>query len=114
MTGNASSQRDTRIDVFRALALLTIFINHVPGTIFEHFTHKNFGFSDSAEAFVLISGIAVGARLRAEVRAGQPAADHAEGVAARRRALRRPHHDDGGDAGHLLGRRALLLAARTS
>ena len=52
--------RDTRIDVFRALALLTIFINHVPGTIYEHLTHKNFGFSDSAEAFVLISGIAVG------------------------------------------------------
>ncbi|MFD1199670.1 OpgC family protein [Brucella gallinifaecis] len=51
--------RDTRIDVFRALALLTIFINHVPGTIFEHFTHKNLGFSDSAEAFVLISGMAV-------------------------------------------------------
>ncbi|MBS3647728.1 OpgC domain-containing protein [Pseudaminobacter sp. 19-2017] len=52
--------RDTRIDVFRALALLTIFVNHVPGTVFEHLTHKNFGFSDSAEAFVLISGIAVG------------------------------------------------------
>ncbi len=51
--------RDTRIDVFRALALLTIFVNHVPGTIYEHFTHRNFGFSDSAEAFVLISGIAV-------------------------------------------------------
>ncbi len=60
MTGNAPSQRDTRIDVFRALALLTIFVNHVPGTIFEHFTHKNFGFSDSAEAFVLISGVAIG------------------------------------------------------
>lgn len=52
--------RDTRIDVFRALALLTIFVNHVPGTLFEHLTHKNFGFSDSAEAFVLISGVAVG------------------------------------------------------
>ncbi|MBC2886927.1 OpgC family protein [Ochrobactrum sp. CM-21-5] len=51
--------RDTRIDVFRALALLTIFINHVPGTIYENFTHKNLGFSDSAEAFVLISGMAV-------------------------------------------------------
>lgn len=51
--------RDTRIDVFRALALLTIFVNHVPGTIYEHFTHKNLGFSDSAEAFVLISGMAV-------------------------------------------------------
>lgn len=55
-----SSKRDTRIDVFRALALLTIFINHVPGTIYEYFTHKNLGFSDSAEAFVLISGMAVG------------------------------------------------------
>ncbi|MEQ1952766.1 OpgC family protein [Mesorhizobium yinganensis] len=60
MTTSATTQRDTRIDVFRALALLTIFVNHVPGTIFEHLTHKNFGFSDSAEAFVLISGIALG------------------------------------------------------
>ncbi|MBA8878237.1 OpgC domain-containing protein [Phyllobacterium myrsinacearum] len=60
MTQTQLKQRDTRIDVFRALALLTIFINHVPGTVFEHLTHKNLGFSDSAEAFVLISGIAVG------------------------------------------------------
>jgi hypothetical protein len=60
MTQTQLQQRDTRIDVFRALALLTIFINHVPGTVFEHLTHKNLGFSDSAEAFVLISGIAVG------------------------------------------------------
>lgn len=51
--------RDTRLDVLRALALLTIFINHVPGTIYEYVTHKHFGFSDSAEAFVLISGMAV-------------------------------------------------------
>ena len=60
MAAQHSSQRDTRIDVFRALALLTIFVNHVPGTLFEHLTHKNLGFSDSAEAFVLISGIAFG------------------------------------------------------
>jgi hypothetical protein len=59
MTAKTTSVRDTRIDVFRALALLTIFINHVPGTIYEHLTHKNLGFSDSAEAFVLISGISV-------------------------------------------------------
>ncbi|PWL16876.1 hypothetical protein DKP76_15375 [Falsochrobactrum shanghaiense] len=59
MARMAPQGRDTRIDVFRALALLTIFINHVPGTIYEHFTHKNLGFSDSAEAFVLISGMAV-------------------------------------------------------
>jgi len=57
---NMAGLRDTRLDVLRALALLTIFINHIPGTIFEYITHKHFGFSDSAEAFVLVSGLAVG------------------------------------------------------
>lgn len=52
--------RDTRIDVFRSLALLTIFINHIPGTLYESLTHRNFGFSDSAEVFVLLSGVALG------------------------------------------------------
>ena len=56
----APSKRDTRLDVLRGLALITIFINHVPGQIFEYLTTKNYGFSDAAEAFVLISGIAVG------------------------------------------------------
>ena len=60
MTAQTPSVRDTRIDVLRALALLTIFVNHVPGTIYEHLTSKNFGFSDAAEAFVLISGVAFG------------------------------------------------------
>ena len=64
-TGNAggsrgAGQRDTRLDVLRALALIAIFINHVPGQIFENLTTKHFGFSDSAEAFVLISGISIG------------------------------------------------------
>ncbi|AYG67886.1 MULTISPECIES: OpgC domain-containing protein [unclassified Rhizobium] len=54
------TQRDTRLDVLRALALIMIFINHVPGQFFEDLTSKNFGFSDGAEAFVLISGISVG------------------------------------------------------
>ncbi|WP_439626402.1 OpgC family protein [Shinella sp.] len=58
--GAVPQTRDTRLDVFRALALLTIFVNHVPGQYLEHLTHKNFGFSDSAEAFVLISGMSVG------------------------------------------------------
>ena len=60
LTGAVPRQRDTRFDVFRAIALLTIFVNHVPGQYLEHLTHKNFGFSDSAEAFVLISGMSVG------------------------------------------------------
>ncbi|UVK44875.1 OpgC domain-containing protein [Mesorhizobium sp. AR07] len=57
--GTRIADRDTRIDVFRALALLTIYVDHVPGTAFEYLTYKNFGFSDAAEVFVLISGISV-------------------------------------------------------
>lgn len=54
----ARSPRDPRIDVFRGLALVMIFINHVPGTVFELFTNRNYGFSDAAEAFVFLSGTA--------------------------------------------------------
>ena len=63
--------RDTRLDVFRALALLTIYVNHVPGTIYENLTHKNAGFSDAAEAFVLISGIAAGLAYGTKFEPGQ-------------------------------------------
>lgn len=56
----AKPGRDPRLDVFRGLSLVMIFINHVPGTIYEHLTTKNFGFSDAAEGFVLMSGIAAG------------------------------------------------------
>lgn len=52
--------RDERLDMFRGLALVMIFINHVPGTVFEAFTNRNFGFSDAAEAFVFMSGVAAG------------------------------------------------------
>lgn len=54
------TQRDSRLDVLRALALITIFIDHVPGNFYEHYTLRNFGFSDATETFVLISGIAAG------------------------------------------------------
>jgi hypothetical protein len=52
--------RDYRIDLLRGIALVMIFINHVPGTIWENFTSRNFGFSDAAEGFVLMSGMATG------------------------------------------------------
>jgi len=54
------AQRDLRLDVFRGLALVMIFINHVPGTVYENFTNRNFGLSDAAEGFVLMSGMAAG------------------------------------------------------
>jgi hypothetical protein len=57
MTVPVQKPRDTRIDVLRALALVTIFVNHVPSNALEQLTTKNFGFSDAAEAFVLISGV---------------------------------------------------------
>ena len=53
-------QRDLRLDVLRGLCLVMIYINHTPTTIYERWTSRNFGFSDAAEGFVLMSGIAAG------------------------------------------------------
>src|SRR5680860_89833 len=50
-------KRDLRIDFFRGLVLIFIFIDHVPGNALSQVTLRNFGFSDAAEAFVLISGM---------------------------------------------------------
>lgn len=47
------------IDFWRGVVLCTIFINHIPGNLFECVTQKNFGFSDSAEAFVFLSGVSL-------------------------------------------------------
>lgn len=52
--------RDPRIDAFRGLALVMIFIDHVPGNPYEHWTLRNWGFSDAAEGFFIMSGIAAG------------------------------------------------------
>jgi len=59
MTGiatTATSKRDVRLDFFRGLALLFIFIDHVPGNALAYATMQSFGFSDAAEVFVLIAG----------------------------------------------------------
>ena len=66
----AATRRDRRLDVFRGIALLMIFINHVPGTVYENFTNRNFGFSDAAEGFVLMSGIAAALAYSASFRTG--------------------------------------------
>jgi len=54
------SDRDFRIDLFRGLSLWWIFLDHVPETYLNHFTPKNFGFSDAAEILVFLSGLASG------------------------------------------------------
>src|SRR3954453_9663719 len=49
--------RDLRIDVCRGIALWFIFLNHVPNNIGSWLTLRNYGFSDTAEVFVFISGV---------------------------------------------------------
>src|SRR3569833_4064804 len=67
-----TSQRDQRLDMFRGLALIMIFIDHAPGTIYENFTSRNFGFSDAAEAFVLMSGLAAGIAYSPQLKGSGP------------------------------------------
>jgi hypothetical protein len=44
------------IDFWRGFALVSIFINHIPDNVFDRFTHRNLGLSDSAELFVFLAG----------------------------------------------------------
>ncbi|MGL5736480.1 MAG: OpgC family protein [Beijerinckiaceae bacterium] len=53
------TRRANAVDFWRGIALVTIFINHIPGIWFEAFTHRNFGFSDSAELFVFLAGFSL-------------------------------------------------------
>lgn len=55
-TTSSGVPRDLRIDFFRGLALLFIFIDHVPGNDLARLTLRNFGFADAAEVFVLLAG----------------------------------------------------------
>jgi hypothetical protein len=50
--------REHRVDFLRGVALVIIFINHIPGNVLSHFTPVNFGFSDAAEVFVALAGFA--------------------------------------------------------
>jgi hypothetical protein len=44
------------VDFWRGFALVSIFINHIPGIFYDRFTHKNLSLSDSAELFVFLAG----------------------------------------------------------
>jgi hypothetical protein len=56
----AHSGRDKRIDFFRGLALLTIYIDHVHPNFLASLTLKRFAFLDAADVFVFISGYVIG------------------------------------------------------
>lgn len=52
------SVRDHRIDALRGVALLMMFVDHIPQSLLNRFTMRNVGFADAAEIFVLLAGYA--------------------------------------------------------
>ncbi|HIJ38777.1 MAG TPA: OpgC domain-containing protein, partial [Rhodospirillaceae bacterium] len=52
----AKGARDIRVDFFRGMALIFIFLDHIPDNNMNWITIRNFGFSDATEIFVFISG----------------------------------------------------------
>ena len=53
------------IDFWRGFALVSIFINHIPGIWYDRLTHRNVSISDSAELFVFLAGWSLGLLVRA-------------------------------------------------
>jgi hypothetical protein len=49
--------RDLRLDACRGIALWFIFLDHVPNNIGSWLTLRNYGFSDTTEVFMFISGV---------------------------------------------------------
>ncbi len=47
------------VDFWRGLALVAIFINHIPGIYYSQFTHTAYSISDSADLFVFLAGWAL-------------------------------------------------------
>lgn len=44
------------VDFWRGLALVFIFVNHIPGIYYSRFTHASYSISDSADLFVFLAG----------------------------------------------------------
>ncbi len=54
----AKPARDGRVDALRGVALLMMFVDHIPQNLLNQFTIRNIGFADAAEIFVLLAGFA--------------------------------------------------------
>lgn len=54
--GDVGRERDLRLDFFRGLALIFIFVDHIPDNKLAKLTLGSWNFSDAAEVFVFISG----------------------------------------------------------
>ncbi|KAA2236745.1 OpgC family protein [Salinarimonas soli] len=47
------------IDFWRGVALVTIFVNHIPGALYQQVTYSQYSISDAAELFVFLAGWAI-------------------------------------------------------
>ena len=56
----ATVRRVGAIDFWRGAILVVILVDHISGNLLDRVTPRNFGLSDSAEAFVFLSGLSVG------------------------------------------------------
>jgi hypothetical protein len=52
----SSNRRDLRLDFFRGVALVFIFVDHIPENFLSYFTLQAVAFFDAAEVFIFISG----------------------------------------------------------
>ena len=50
-------ERDLRLDVCRGIALWFTYLDHIPNNAFSWFTLRNYGFSDTTEIFMFVSGV---------------------------------------------------------
>ncbi len=61
------------VDFWRGIALVTIFINHIPGNTFQNYTYSQYGISDAAELFVFLAGWSIGIATRGRDGVPEPA-----------------------------------------
>jgi len=50
-------ERDLRLDVCRGIALWLTYLDHIPNNAFSWLTLRNYGFSDTTEIFMFVSGV---------------------------------------------------------
>ena len=63
------TRQPNAVDFWRGFALITIFVDHIPGLFYSHYTLANFSIADAADLFVFLAGWSL--RLMAEGR-GEP------------------------------------------
>ena len=50
------ARQPNAVDFWRGFALITIFIDHIPGLFYSRYTLINFSISDAADLFVFLAG----------------------------------------------------------